>query len=175
MMSMNAAAATERFAVMLGERVTQPPTAAQLEHVAAKETLFDDADVEWYDAASHDIVLTREATSRLFASIDPPKGTYPEAEGRLFTVVIGERTLTAGVVISPMTLYNMPSLDCPALYPATLPAIIDGHLAFAIGRPHLGEEGTKRWVEEGPEAAFQAIPLPELEKHFAAAGKLKRK
>jgi hypothetical protein len=93
----------------------------------------------------------------------------------MFTLVIGARSLTAGIVVSPGTLYEMPSLSCPALYPATQPAIIDGHLAFAIGRPHRGEEGTKVWVEEGPEAAFQPLPLPELEKHFAAAGKLSRK
>jgi hypothetical protein len=159
-----------RIAVASAARATCADVApAVLSRLTLGHVLVQQADLEGYDPAAREVVLSRPATLRLVTNAaaieadldDPdPLGPLPDANGRAFVLMLGGERELGGLIVS--RLEDLREIgECPVL---VMGPVLDGRLHLIVGRPRsraeLHEDLWKVFLEEGPGAAL-APALPE--------------
>jgi hypothetical protein len=140
---------------------------ASLARLPIDAVLVQQSDVEGYDPAQREIVLSRSATLRLVTNATAldaeedvaPAGPLPDANGRAFVVTIGGERQVGGLVVSRLEDLREHG-ECPVL---VMGPVLGGRLHVLLGRPRahaeLRADFWKVFMEEGPDAAL-APALP---------------
>jgi hypothetical protein len=140
--------------------------------------LFDDKDIESYDAGNNRFVLNRDASRRLISNLDElqrssgtrPAGELYDADGRMFDVLLGRDQLVRGRVLSKTRPDRRPPLPSVVLF-SDMPDMQDGRVCIGIGKM-ADDEAMKRMSKSGPDAAVTPVLGEQIARYFRRLGKV---